>query len=267
MIVVKRIFTWISVLALLPAFSQKTIVKNGSVYLSWGYNTEWYSGSDIHVVQPELNCDFTYNNIKAHDHIGWDAAFQHDITIPQYNYRLGYFFNQKQDLAFEINFDHTKYIVTYGQPVVVTGKINGKSVNESYRTYYNVLDYQLNNGANFLLFNLVKKLSIYTSAKGGINLVGLGKFGIGPLVPHVQNRIFGNDNVAHFQLGGWNTGLEAGFRLTALSHIYLEFSNKLDYARYSGLQVYKGTVNQSFFCYELILSLGYTFHTGKSEKL
>jgi hypothetical protein len=40
-------------------------------------------------------------------------------------------------------------------------------------------------------------------------------------------------------------------------------TNKVDYARYSGLKVYQGTASQAFSTYELILSLGYTFPAGK----
>ncbi len=249
----------------LSAVGQKKIVKNGAFYLSWGYNTEWYGNSNIHVVQNNLNSDYTFKNIQAHDHIGWDKLFQRELTIPQYNYRIGYFFNEKQDLALEINFDHTKYIVTQGQTTNVSGKMNGKAIDTTVVVSYNVLDYQLNNGANFFLINIVKKLNIYKTSGDFINICGLGKFGVGPLVPHVQNRIFGKDNVPHFQIGGWNTGIEAGIKATFAKHIYLEFCNKLDYARYYGLEVFGGKVNQSFFCYELILSLGYTFNTGKKN--
>ena len=66
-----------------------------------------------------------------------------------------------------------------------------------------------------------------------------------------------------FQLGGWNMGVEAGVRSTFHKHVYLEFTNKVDYARYSNLKVYKGTAKQAFGTYELILSLGYTFPMGK----
>jgi hypothetical protein len=89
--------------------------KHGSFYFSWGYNTEWYTHSDIHISQPALNSDFTFINVVAHDHKGWDNnLFHKDLSIPQYNYRIGYFFNKKQDWGFEINFDHTKYVVTTG---------------------------------------------------------------------------------------------------------------------------------------------------------
>jgi hypothetical protein len=247
--------------------AQSSWVNNGNFYLAWGYNEEWYSNSNIHVVQPALNSDFTYQNIQARDHIGWNYLFQDALTIPQYNYRIGYYFNEKQDLGIELNFDHTKYVVYQGQTDHVSGRLNGRNIDTSLVITQKTLEYQLNNGANFFLFNLVKKVKFISSREGAkkkTELAGIGRIGIGPVVPHVQDIIFGNPNAQHFQLGGWNTGIEAGIRLLFLNHVYLEFTNKIDYARYFDLRVYDGLVNQNFFTYELILTLGYTFHSHKA---
>lgn len=262
----KFTFLFCVLLTALHSFSQKKFVRNGNFYLSWGYNKEWYSTSNIHADLPGLNSNFTFNNIRANDHIGWDKLFQRALTIPQYNYRIGYFFNEKQDLAFELNFDHTKYVVANGQTTRVTGTLKGRNVDTTIVVASNTLVYQLNNGANFFLFNLVKKFNLINTANNGMVISGLAKFGVGPLVPHVENTIFGNSNTPHFQLGGWNTGIEAGLRAVFAKHVYLEFTNKIDYARYFGLEVYQGKVNQSFFCYELILSLGYTFKFQSPKK-
>lgn len=247
-------------------FSQeKKFIKNGHFYFSWGYNTESYSKSDIHIVQPSLHNDYVFNNTLAHDHIGWNELFQHDLTIPQYNYRLGYFFNEKQTWGIELNFDHTKYVVTSGQTVHVTGIMNDSPIDMNVITGDSVLRYQLNNGANFFLLNLVRRINIFTSSSKKFQVDALLKGGIGPVIPHVQNTIFGKDNVPHFQFGGWNTGIEITIKATFFKFIYLEFCDKGDYARYSNLKVYEGTAAQSFFTHELILNLGITFPLGKKE--
>jgi hypothetical protein len=258
----------ICILLLLGAIPTRTaaqlhFVKNGAFYFSWGYNTEYYSKSDLYISQPELNSNYVFKDISAKDHIGWDRLFQSAISIPQYNYRLGYFFNEKQDLGFEINFDHTKYIVKKDQTVLVTGIKDGQQINSPFVISDSVLIYFLNNGANFLLFNLVKKWDVYTNPSNNFKISGLLKGGIGPVVPHVENVIFGNRNQPHFQVGGWNTGLEAALKITLFNHVFLEICNKLDYARYSHLGIYKGLARQSFFTYEIIGNLGYTFSCGK----
>lgn len=246
-----------------------SFVKNGSFYFSWGYNTEWYTRSTIHVKQPSLGNNYKLVRVRAHDRPGWDHnLLGTPITIPQYNYRLGYFFNEKQDLAIEINFDHTKYIIGDEQDIRIQGQLNGQKVNTVRRfskeqgSYY-----YLNNGANFLLFNLVKRFRlVQPGQKNNLKLDMLAKAGIGPVIPHVENSLFGQANDPGFQIGGWNTGVETAFRLTAFKYAYLEFAQKFDYARYSHLKVYEGRARQSFGTYELILNLGFTLPTGKHNR-
>ncbi|GAC1437814.1 MAG: hypothetical protein NVSMB63_00240 [Sediminibacterium sp.] len=169
--------------------------RKGAFYFSWGYNKEWYTHSDVKVNQPELNNRYTIRNVHSHDHIGWDEGlFSIPISIPQYNYRLGYFFNTKKGLAFEINFDHTKHIIQDGQQARITGTLDGRQVDTSVNfAEGNGFYYFLNNGANFLLFNLVKRWLWYESKGGQLKIDALCKAGIGPVIPHVQNSLFGRE--------------------------------------------------------------------------
>jgi hypothetical protein len=227
------------------------------LYFSWGYNTEWYTRTSLHVSQPSLGNNYTFVNIRGVDHRGWDEGLFHEaLSIPQYNYRLGLIFNEKKGLGFEINFDHTKFIFS-DQTVHIRGTYNHQPVDSSfYFSPANGFYYFLNNGANFLLFNIVKRWHLYISPGEQLKVDFLGKAGIGPLVPHVQNSLFGHPNDQGFQFGGWNIGTEGCLKATFFNFVYLEFTNKLDYARYSGLQVYGGTAHQNFGCYEWILNLG-----------
>lgn len=242
----------------------KRTYKKGEWYIAWGYNTEWYTRSKLHINQPELGNDYTFNNVKGNDRPGWDnRLFKKPISIPQYNYRLGYFFNPKKGWGVEINFDHTKFIFADGD-VSLTGKLNGRAVDTSVNfSKENGFYYYLNNGANFLLFNLIKRCEIYTSKDEKVKLDFLGKVGVGPVIPHVENSFFGGANKPHFQFGGWNVGAEGALRATFFKYVYLEYANKLDYARYSNLKIYKGTAKHAFGTYEMMLTLGLTLPTGK----
>ncbi len=239
--------------------------RTGSIYFSWGYNTEWYTKSTVTIKQPGLGNDYEMVHVNAHDHRGWDEGLFHKaFTIPQYNYRLGYYFNKKQDLGIEINFDHTKYLIADGQQVHLKGTLANKSVDEQiFFAQSNGFYYFLNNGANFLLFNLVKRVPVYNAKTRKLKVDLTGKAGIGPVIPHVQNDLFGQINAQQFQLGGWNTGAETAVRVTVMKYAYLEFSQKVDYARYSHLLVYDGRAKQNFGTYELILSLGFIIPTTK----
>ena len=242
--------------------------RTGSMYLSWGYNTEWYSPSTVHVDQPSLGNSYDMVSVNAHDHRGWDEGlFSKDLTIPQYNYRLGYYFNEKQDMAIELNFDHTKYLIVDNQLVHIRGTINGAAVDSNIVfSNKNGFYYFLNNGANFFLFNFVKRWGLYRSPENNLAVDFTEKLGVGPLIPHVQNSLFGQANTPQFQFGGWNTGVESAIRMTVKRYAYLELSYKFDYASYSNLEIYKGTAYQSFSTAEVILSGGIYFPTTKGNR-
>jgi len=250
------------------SYAQKNKPKSRKheFYFSWGYNTEWYTKSNVSVSQPELGNNYTFKHILGHDHKGWnETLFSSALTIPQYNYRIGYIFNKKKGLGFEINFDHTKFI--FGeQDAHIKGTLNNKPVDSTVAfNTENGFFYYLNNGANFLLFNIVKRWDVYESKNGNVKIDFLGKAGIGPVIPHVENSFFGKKNDPHFQLGGWNIGVEGALRATFFKYVFLEYANKLDYARYSGLKIYKGTARHAFGTYEMILNLGVSFPVGKRE--
>jgi hypothetical protein len=232
------------------------------VYASWGYNGEWYTHSDIHVSQPSLGNSYDFVHVRAHDHEGWNTGiFNKQLSIPQYNYRLGFLLNEEKGWGFEINFDHTKYIFA-DQNVKIKGVLNNHPVDSVIAfNQANGFYYYLNNGANFLLFNITKRIQLLQAPRWKLKVDLLGKFGVGPVIPHTQNELFGKPNDQGFQFGGWNTGAEGCLRATFFRYVYLEYSNKVDYARYSGLNLYEGKAHQAFGTYEMILSLGIVIPT------
>ncbi len=266
----KRIIVVVLLLSSLNGFSQakaKKKERKGEFYFSWGYNKEWYTRSNIRIMQPSLGNDYRFIGVKGRDRPGWDEQlFSKGLTIPQYNYRIGYIFDRKRGLGLEINFDHTKFIFE-DQQVRIDGIMNHVPVNKQIDfNEPNGFYYYLNNGANFFMLNLVKRWKYYESKNGNLRFDGLGKVGFGPVVPHVENSFFGKPNNPGFQIGGWCTGVEYALRGTFFKNVYLEFANKAVYASYTGLKIYEGRARHAFGCYELILSLGGTFPMGKRIK-
>ena len=258
----------LSILAMAsPTAAQTTdyVGQKGQLYFSWGYNKEWYTQSNIHVRQEALGNDYTFRNVIGKDKPGWDekSIFKQPISIPQYNYRIGYWF--KDNWAFEINFDHTKYVVEQQQLLHVEGKINFLPV-DTYMINRGNLLWQLNNGANFFLFNLVRRYQIPKMQYKHFNVSLLMKGGVGFMIPHVENTILGNSNKPGFQFGGWDIGVEAALRFTFFKYVYLEYCNKAVYAKYSGLKVHEGTARQAFGCYEMIGNIGVNFPIVKNKK-
>lgn len=252
---------------LLPAIAQTPdyVGQKGQLYLSWGYNKEWYTLSNIHVRQESLGNDYTFKNVIGKDKPGWNdkSIFKQPISIPQYNYRLGYWF--KNNWAIEINFDHTKYQVDQQQLLHIEGKMNFQPVDTYVINRGNLL-WQLNNGANFFLFNIVHRIQVPKMQYKHFNVSLLMKGGLGFMVPHVENTILGNNNKPGFQLGGWDVGVEAALRFTFFKYAYLEYCNKAVYARYSNLKIYEGQARQAFGCYEMIANIGVNFPICGNKK-
>lgn len=249
------LFFFGSIFPIQALHAQQYTGKKGEIYFSWGYNKEWYTHSNIHINQPSLGNHYTFKNTIGVDKPGWNGHFfQKALTIPQYNYRIGYFF--KDNWAVELNFDHTKFVVAPHQLLHVQGTMHKTSVDKFVVNSPDILEYQLNNGANFFLFNLVRRLQMPYVHFRNLDAALLLKAGVGFMVPHVANTIYGHPNKQQFQFGGLDVGGEAALRVTFFRHVYLEYCNKLVYANYWGLKIYQGKARQSFGTYEMILNLG-----------
>src|SRR3990167_2157085 len=245
-----------------------------SWYVSWGYNKDYWSDSNIHISQPSLGNDFTVHNVSASDCPGWNTGiFNTDLMTPQYNIRIGHFLNRTHTWAIELNFDHTKYNTDLYQIARVEGVINGQPVNQNQTLTPSYFYYALHNGANELMLNLVRRKMMEDFPRTRLQLVAIGKFGAGVMLPHPENTILGNTNDVGpkawgnylgwrngwWQMGGWTAGLEAGFQLVFYHRVYLELTNKEAYTYLSDNQNYQGRANQTVWLNETICSVGAMF--------
>ena len=95
----------------------------GDLYFYWGWNRGHYTKSDMHLYGDSY--DFTLYDVVAKDR---QTPFSVDpylnpvqLTIPQTNFRIGYFFNDHYNIS--IGFDHMKYVVQTNQSVKISGEI------------------------------------------------------------------------------------------------------------------------------------------------
>jgi hypothetical protein len=246
-------------------------VGKGTFYFSWGYNKDWYSKSDIHFKntstainsttgQPE-SYDFTVYDVKALDRPGFKTILKTDLTIPQYVYRIGYYFNDKRDLGVEINFDHTKYIMRNWQTLHVEGTIRGQQVNtDTLISPDNFLAFEHSDGANFLLFNIMKRKPLLVSKNKKHWLTGVVKVGAGMVIPKTRVQLFGETLDNRFHVAGYCAGVETGFRYDAFKYVFLEYTAKGVFADYRNVLVIgAGTARHHFWTFENILTLGLQF--------
>jgi hypothetical protein len=236
----------------------KTATSGRQYFFSWGYNGNSYTKSDMHFSQPSLGNDFTLHDVQARDSKTWTNLFEHGLFVPQYNIRMGVFLNEKWGL--ELALDHIKWIVKDGQQVRVSGSLNDASVDTDVTLTPDVLEYQLNNGANPIFINLIRRWQLAGQPGRTGHFTFLAKAGGGFAVPHTENTLLGEPNEAGFQFfQAWNVDVAAAVRIHLYKPLYFEFEDKLLYARYFGVNVAEGTANHSVKANEWSWHLGLAF--------
>jgi len=236
----------------------------GTFYFAWGYNRDWFSKSDIHFYDAGKNYDFTLYDAKAKDRAGFDLivrqAAKFDFTIPQYNYRMGYYFPKKNNIGIEINFDHTKYVMVDYQTLHLKGQIGDKHYDlDTLITPDGFLQFEHTNGANFLMVNFLYRKNLLKSKNQKQWLSIVVKPGAGIVIPKTDVTLFGEQLDNKFHIAGWLTGVETGIRYD-YKHFFAEFTGKGTFANYSDVLILPGTkANHHFWCAEAILTAGFQF--------
>jgi hypothetical protein len=230
-------------------------------YISWGYNKDYFSKSDIHFKDKGIdNYDFTLKDTKAKDLPGFNKILKSDISIPQYVYRLGYYFKKKSQFGIELNFDHAKYIIYDNQTLRVTGQIRGRAIDKDTLVDNNFIHLEHTNGANFLMANMLYRIKLYESAHHNSALSLVFKTGMGTVIPKTDVTFMGTRLDNRFHIAGFIVGEEITIRYRIYKGLISEFSSKNAYANYcNALGVGSARVTHSFFTTMLILTLGYQF--------
>lgn len=248
-----------------PASAKKV---KGTFYGGWGYNKDWFSKSDLHfkntsntynpVTKTNDLYDFTVYDAKAKDRTGFKDILHTDLSIPQYVYRFGYYFNDKHNLGIEINFDHVKYVMINNQTLRVKGMIHGEAIDQdTLISPDNFLHFEHTNGANFLMINFMKRQRLLHSKNEHHQLFAIAKPGFGVVIPKTEVVLFGQEQDNCFHIAGYCAGLEVGFRYEAFKYVYLEYTGKGAFADYRNVLVIgEGKANHHFWAFENILVLG-----------
>ena len=261
---IKLKIVFLSILSFTLSANAQEFVKGktkGRFYFAWGYNKDYFSKSDLHFKDAGTdNYDFTLYGVEASDRPGYDQILNSDISIPQYVYRLGYYFNDANDLGIEINFDHTKYVMHDNQVAHLTGFIHEQYYDVDTLITPGFLRFEHTNGANFLMINFLKKHRFHTSKSNNHVFSLVGKIGGGVVIPKTDVTLFGErlDNVFH--VAGYVTGMEMGLRYEYGKYFFAEGMVKGTYANYTNvLTIGTGRANHSFYTAEFILSAGVQF--------
>ncbi len=247
---------------------QKNKVK---MYALWGYTRAKYSKSTIRLQDKSGKFheetgrnhyyDFKVHDVSAKDRPDFDQIEDvANITIPQFVARIGFEINNKWD--FEINYDHTKYIVTDFQKVRTSGQINNQWFdNDTILDPATFLHFEHSDGANFLMFNAVRKFNIWQPVKN-FKLSAVLKPGGGVVLPRTEVVLFGERLNNDWKIAGMIFGAEAGIRINFLKYGLFEFTTKGSWANYINsfvLGAGGGKAQHHFFAGQLTATIGMQF--------
>lgn len=246
--------------------------NKGKFFFYWGWNRANFSVSDIHFTGD--NYDFTLRNVKAKDR---QTPFSFNdylnpvnITIPQNNYRIGYFL--KEHYTISLGVDHMKYVMVKDQTVKIDWVINsgtpfdGVYNNDDRILSEDFLQLEHTDGLNYVnvevrRFDDIGHLIGLNHRNFQINLTE--GFGTGILYPRTDATLFNQEKHDKFHLAGWGASAVVGLNLTFFKYFFIQSDLKLGYIYLSDV---KTTANindkatQSFTFFERTVLFGGRFN-------
>ena len=252
--------------------TSKSSFKNGAMFVFWGWNRAGFTNSDIRF--KGAGYDFTLENVVAHDRpsaLSLDYINPGKVSIPQFNFRLGYFI--KDNLALVIGQDHMKYVMDQDQTVGFKGNIsdpvyaamvqNGQ-VNLEDEQF---LTFEHTDGLNYVNLGLEKYQTLLSKEKVDVTWAYGG--GAGVMFPKSNVKLFGNERSDRFHVAGFGLDLRTNINAIFWKHWMARVEGKFGYINMPDI---KTTLNnkpdkasQDFVFYQINFGIGYTFNTRKNK--
>ncbi len=250
--------------------------NKGKFFVYYGGNRENYTKSDIHF--KGANYNFTLQNVKAHDKPkGYSSDYINptNMTIPQTNFRIGYFFSDHYSIS--LGLDHMKYVVTQNQIGKITGNINlpaseegstfnGTYSNDNIEFTEEFLIFEHTDGLNYINIEAARTddvsalFHIKNTDKFQVNLTeGIGG---GMLYPKTNSTLLGKERNDEFHVAGYGVSLKTGVNLTFFKHYFLQAELKGGYIDMQDIRTTSNPIDeasQHFFFLQKMLAVGGIF--------
>lgn len=275
----KLVFFSILFLSFLTSFSQETIAitdkftahNKGKMFIYWGGNRDSFTKSDIHFTGKDY--DFTLYDVTAHDKPkGWHTDYINParMTIPQTNFRLGYYINDHYSVS--IGLDHMKYVMFQNRAVNFSGYYpNAGSYDESLPNNQvflteKFLTYEHTDGLNFVnteiarVDDISKVFNLPNTDKFQINLTEA--VGGGFLYPKTNAKLLGKGRHDDYHVSGYGISAKAGLNFTFYKYFFIETELKAGYINMPDIRTTADTADkasQHFIFLQRIIAFGGIF--------
>lgn len=252
---------------------EKYTAKNkGKFYIFWGGNRETYSKSDIRFKGADY--DFTLYDVAANDkpkgfHIDYFNPAR--MTIPQTNFRLGYFITDKYNIS--IGFDHMKYVMENDRRVAYSGFYpNPGNYNENPADGFLTLDedfllFEHTDGLNYVNTEIsrVDDITKFISKTINTDILQINVtegIGGGFLYPKTNTTLLGKERYDAFHVSGYGVSAKVGVNVTFFKHFFIQTELKGGYIEMNDIRTTQDrsdSAQQNFWFLQRILVIGGIF--------
>lgn len=244
------------------------IKRKGDMYVYFGWNLSAYGKSDIRFKGD--NYDFTLDDVKAYDRqSSWDPEKYFNpasITIPQYNFRIGYYINDKYSIS--LGADHMKYVVAQDQQVTINGRIantstlyNGVYRDEQIELDKSFLSFEHTDGLNYINLGLRRMDNLFNKKNLQLNILYGAEAGV--LIPKTNTRLLDKDRYDQFHVSGYGTNLVAGLHLQVFKYFFVQTEFKGGYINMPDIRTTQSitdSASQDFLFRQINLVYGVRFN-------
>ncbi len=248
-----------------------TAHNKGKMFFYWGGNRDGYTKSDIRFTGADY--DFTLYDVQAIDKPkGWHIDYINParMTIPQTNFRVGYFLNDHW--AVSLGVDHMKYVMVQNQSVKISGTYpavyNGNQINNGIINLADdqFLTFEHTDGLNFVhaeiarVDDLSKWLGLPNTDKFQINITE--GFAAGVLYPKTNTKLFNRARHDDFHLSGYGASIKAGLNFTFFKHFFIQTELKGGYINMPDIRTTfdpADKASQDFLFIENVIAVGGIF--------
>lgn len=258
--------------------NRNTISSNkGKFYFFWGYNRARYAKSDISLIGPDYN--FTLKEVRAKDlPKEFSSVYYNPVkfTVPQFNFRIGYFLNDKYSIA--AGWDHMKYQSRNGSIATIDGTIEASASDVYAGTYNNekivmnedlLVKMEHSDGFNVVNLNIERLDLLYSIPNEKVALELVTGAGLGIAVPWTNSFIFGarNDDRPHFS--GMGAQVFVAPELLLFKHVFIRYTTQFGFANLWDIAITPKSdksdthAEQTIYYFERSTVVGYRFNIGK----
>lgn len=257
-------------IAVLPDYKK---INKGKLFILVGWNWERYTNSNIHFSGE--NHDFTLYDVRADDR---PSPFKADlylnpknISIPQTNLKVGYYFHHNWNIAFGI--DHMKYVVRRNQIVRIDGTIDESSFYDGVYDQGNVridagfLEYEHTDGLNFIHFEINRNDRLLKTRFFDMNLTE--GFSLAAMIPRSDVVLLNNAEWDKYHVAGYGIALKAALNICFFNYFHIQSEAKGGFIHLPDVQTTSNKndkAGQSFFFFQNNIQFGAIFPIIRKEK-